>query len=90
MTREEFVEGYMTRSDMLPYTLEGEVVTYTASDGYALVRHALECHCEEDGCEGWAMIPDGSQNWHKFQNGLTDMSFEEATRADMAIKRARA
>jgi hypothetical protein len=30
-----------------------------------------------------AMIPHGSQNWHKFQNDLTDMTGEEAMQADL-------
>lgn len=84
MTREEFVEGYMTRSDLLPYSLEGEVVTFAMEDGGPWVQHALECRCEEPTCEGWAMVHDGGQNWHKFQNGLTDMSYQEACAADRA------
>lgn len=84
MTREEFVEGYMSRSELLPYTLDGELVTYSQGD-YRWVQHALECRCEEAECEGWAMIQVGAQNWHKFQNGLTDMTGEEAMDADIAV-----
>lgn len=86
MDRAEFVEGYMTRSGLLPYTLDGEIVTYLMDDGEAWIQHALECHCAEDGCEGWAMIPHGSHHWHKFQNGLTDMDGSEAMEADNQVR----
>lgn len=84
--RQEFVDHYMTRSALTPYTLEGERVSYTFSDGTPMVQYALECRCEYDDCEGWAMVSEESQNWHRSQNGLTDMTAKEAIAADMAIR----
>lgn len=89
MDRSEFVEGYMTRSGLLPYSLDGERVVFVMESGGEWVQLALPCNCDEEGCGGWAMIQDGQQNWHRFQNGLTDMSFEEACNADDAIQEAR-
>ena len=97
MDRAEFVEGYMSRSGLLPYTLEGEIVSYPMDNGECWVLHALECHCDEDGCEGWAMSPHGSawaggarrnRHWHKFQNGLTDLDGFAAMEADHQVKLA--
>lgn len=89
LTREQFVERYMTASKLTPYTMDGEVVSFAMDNGETWTQHALECRCGEDDCGGWAMIQDGGQNWHKFQNGLTDMTFEEATAADRAVMQRR-
>tara|TARA_Y100001947_G_C10336377_1_gene303204 strand:+ start:470 stop:754 length:285 start_codon:yes stop_codon:yes gene_type:complete len=89
MTREEFVDSWMGLSGFTDYSLDGEVVTLKLDDGGTWTKHALECHCGEEGCNGWAMIPDGNQNFHKYQNGLTDMTYQEACAADAVIHKAR-
>lgn len=77
MTREEFITGYMARSGM--------PAKWRTPDGYAcpvsnepgldhlppLTRVALECHCGEEGCEGWAMIPGDAESIavHRWRNG---------------------
>lgn len=88
MTREEFVESWTSNSGLPNYTLDGELVTISLGNGETWRKHALECHCGEEGCNGWAMVSDGNQNFHKFQNGLTDMTFQEACAADAAIDEA--
>lgn len=51
MTRDEFIDGYLARSDF---------TQYRTPDGYAIDGHggavALPCECGEEGCDGWAMI----------------------------------
>jgi hypothetical protein len=86
-TRADFVRRYMADSGIANYILAGETVLIPMSDDSKLwVKHALECRCGEHGCQGWAMIPNGSQNVHKSQNGLTTMTFEEACSADDAAR----
>jgi hypothetical protein len=80
MERAEFIERYMSGSRVTDYTVKGEIVTIT---GWDWPMYALPCKCGEEGCEGWAMVPHGSQHWHKFQNELTDMTGEEAMQADL-------
>ena len=83
MTREDFVEGYMSRSKKMPYTLDGESVVYEMNYGAGpWVQYALECACGEDGCEGWAMVPAVGRGWHEFQNGR--MTYEEGCAVDDA------
>lgn len=52
MTRDEFIDGYMTRSGIDP--------NLRLPDGYDvpgyIPRIALPCACGEEQCEGWAMI----------------------------------
>lgn len=86
LSQAEFVKGYMTRSGMIEYTLEGDEVKYIYPDGSVFKNYALECKCGEEGCDGWAMVTAQSPNWHKFKNGLTEMTCEEAIRADMELR----
>lgn len=86
LAQAEFVKGYMTRSGMIDYTLEGDEVKYIYPDGSVFKNYALECKCDDEECTGWAMISAQSVNWHKFQNGLTEMTYEEAIRADMELR----
>ncbi len=52
----EFVDGYMSRSGLSPYSLDGDRVTHITASGYRFERIATKCDCDEDVCEGWAMI----------------------------------
>lgn len=51
MTRREFIDGYVLRSD---------IALYATEDGFHIPGMdpwiALPCTCDEEGCEGWAMI----------------------------------
>lgn len=78
MTREEFVDGYMARSGVKDWQLEGEIVHFAGAE-----RYVLPCRCDDEMCEGWAMVPPSTRGWHLFQN--TDgMSIEEANALDRA------
>jgi hypothetical protein len=61
MTREEFIDGYITRSELQKYrTVDG-----WAHNGSTHV--ALPCQCGEDGCDGWAMVSSchaDDVEWH--------------------------
>ncbi len=57
MTREEFVAGYMERSGVTDWRIDGEVVTFAGR----FKRLAIPCECGEDGCEGWAMVREGER-----------------------------
>ena len=81
MTREEFVAGYMGRSGITDYRIDGETVWMGDWPQYA-----LECDCEEEGCDGWAMIPLTARGWHEFQNGR--MTYDEGVVADHAAREA--
>ena len=52
MTRDEFIDGYMQRSNLDP--------ALRLDDGYDvpgyIPRIALPCSCGGEECEGWAMI----------------------------------
>ena len=85
VNRLEFVKDYMTNSEMTPYKVDGDKVIFECEDNIVFVNYALPCNCGEEGCQGWAMISEGSQNWHKFQNNLTGMTFSEAMSADLKI-----
>ncbi len=53
MTKQEFVAGYMRRSDMPADAL--------TEDGFRIGdRHflALPCACGDEGCQGWAMVSE--------------------------------
>ena len=45
MTQQEFISGYVERSGVSVELLMAR-------------RVALPCACGEDGCEGWAMVPN--------------------------------
>jgi hypothetical protein len=66
MTLDEFIDGYMKRSNLKP--------EYRLVDGFQIPTcqptRALPCYCDEELCEGWAMVPENLVLWHKFQNGL--------------------
>lgn len=52
MTREEFIDGYVKRS---------EIEKYRTPDGYKIgerARIALPCACGDEKCDGWAMVAD--------------------------------
>lgn len=72
MTRDEFIDGYLERSG---YT------KYRTADGFQVGNTqpwlALECYCDEETCEGWAMVPQDCAAWHRFQNGLTSTLEDE-------------
>lgn len=57
MTRKEFIDAYMARSKIPEEcrTDDGFV-----RDGFR--RVALPCHCDSEGCEGWAMIRDDPED----------------------------
>lgn len=59
-TREEFIDGYMNRSD-LP-------TEYRTEDGYYIPtyqRHyALPCACDDEDCKGWAMVGEDLVDSH--------------------------
>lgn len=83
MTREEFVHGYCTRSGFPDYKLDGERVLL--GDDWEML--ALPCRCEEEGCEGWAMIPKHGRGWHLAQNREAGQgpTFAEAVAMDRAV-----
>jgi hypothetical protein len=87
MTREEFVRGYMERSGITDYRLDGERV-YEDDEYYML---ALPCKCGEDECQGWAMIPPSSREWHLWNenggDGTRAKTGTEAMKMDMAFRR---
>lgn len=83
MTREDFVAGYMARSRVTGWHLEGDLVRL--SDGWKM--YALPCRCGEDGCKGWAMVPPVGRGWHLFQN-TDDVSYEEGQAIDDAAMEA--
>ncbi len=59
MTRNEFIEGYMRRSDL--------DLTYRTDDGFRIDGYrcyALPCACGEDMCEGWAMVSEEAVETH--------------------------
>lgn len=84
MTRDEFIHQYWRASDMEPDRIEGERQIW--NDG--AVWLALQCRCGEDGCEGWAMVPQETQGWHLFQNASPGEgpSYEEAIAMDRATR----
>jgi hypothetical protein len=86
MTREDFVRTYMSRSGMSDYRLDGERVIHAGG----WVQLALPCSCGEDGCEGWAMVPPNSREWHLWQNGIDGAlaTGQEAMAADVAYMRS--
>lgn len=51
MTKDEFIDGYLSRSGLQQYR---------TPDGYLIPgvpeRIALPCECGEDCCEGWQMV----------------------------------
>jgi hypothetical protein len=49
MTKQEFIDGYCARTN-IPW------------ERLSLRRVALPCGCGEEGCEGWAMIPNDPQS----------------------------
>lgn len=51
MSREEFIAGYCDRSGIAP-----ERRTATGFRIGERERVAVPCACEEEGCEGWAMV----------------------------------
>ena len=61
MTRNEFIDGYIERSELDP--------AYRTEDGFlvpgAQRRIALPCACGELICEGWAMVPEEGQKDHE-------------------------
>lgn len=65
MTRDEFIDSYLTQSNALKLR---------TPDGYQVGNRkfvALECHCGEEMCRGWAMVradPDEIE-WHQKRNG---------------------
>jgi hypothetical protein len=83
MTREEFVQGYMARSKMTGWRLEGDLVHI--SENWKM--YALPCRCGEDGCEGWAMVTPTMRGWHLYQN-TDDVSLEEGEAMDEAAMEA--
>jgi len=53
ITRDDFIRYYMARSRI--------DIKCKTKDGFKsgnLIRHAVECFCGEEGCEGWKMISD--------------------------------
>lgn len=55
MTKDEFIDGYLSRSGITQYrTPDG----YDIPDAGGAV--ALPCVCGEENCDGWAMIPNHS------------------------------
>ena len=56
MDRAEFIEGYMSRSGLLPYSVDGKRVTHVTASGYRFERIVSKCDCDEQECKGWAML----------------------------------
>lgn len=46
MSKDEFIEGYCTRSG----------ITWEWLSGPEGMRVALPCACSDEGCQGWAMV----------------------------------
>ena len=49
MTQTEFINQYCEKSNVTEKELND------------LGQFAMPCHCEDAGCEGWAMIRDGKE-----------------------------
>jgi len=64
MTRDEFIDGYLGRS---------QLEKYRTSDGFHVPRsqrrYALPCHCGEEVCKGWAMIIEELIEEHMQRDG---------------------
>jgi hypothetical protein len=74
MTREQFIEGYVARSG---------IAEHRTADGYSMCGRetfALPCQCDEEGCEGWAMVRAEGVRWHLYQN--TEAQIEDPTRIE--------
>ena len=76
MTREEFVAGYMARSEIADWKLDGDLVTFAGCQNYA-----LPCRCGEKGCAGWAMVPLTGRGWHLYRN-TDDVTYAQAAAID--------
>lgn len=75
--REAFIHRYMANGGITDYRIDDDKVHFLGRTQYA-----LPCACEEEGCDGWAMIPADSKGWHEFQNGR--MTYEDAMALDHA------
>ena len=62
MTKDEFIDGYVERSNISAYRTDYGFFLPGSQPTYAKV-----CHCEEEGCLGWAMIPKDGLEWHRIQ-----------------------
>lgn len=51
LTRKEFVQGYAERSGL---DAKWATLGFIEDDGRYLL--ALPCACDDDGCQGWAML----------------------------------
>lgn len=70
LTRNEFIDGYLSRSNLS---------RYRTTDGYQINKYrrfALPCSCGEEGCEGWAMIPESTVKWHAFKEAKEVLGLE--------------
>ena len=59
ITKDEFIEGYVARSNAKGMNLK------RTPDGYSLAgleRLAMPCRCGDDACEGWQMMSRESIN----------------------------
>ncbi|HWE75049.1 MAG TPA: hypothetical protein VG328_17950 [Stellaceae bacterium] len=57
MTRDEFIDGFMKRSNIDP--------AMRTDEGFFLGKYeriALPCHCGEPECDGWAMVPKDAES----------------------------
>jgi hypothetical protein len=72
MTRDEFIDAYMANRKLPREWRTG--AGYTEPDGWK--RVAMECHCDSESCNGWAMIDDN-------ERALKDHLELEAMRLDV-------
>lgn len=65
-TRDEFIDGYMQRSDI--DAKHRTSVGFTVDDRQYV---AVSCDCGEDSCDGWAMLEEKHLPWHlgRFMRG---------------------
>jgi hypothetical protein len=86
ITREQFIAAYLERSEITDAKVDGEKV-YLFGDSLG-PSYALRCRCEEQGCEGWAMIPASCRGWHLFRNADDNErpTYEDACAMDAATR----
>jgi hypothetical protein len=56
MTRDEFIDGYVSRSNKNYLGLERTPDGYRWGHGPNQRKVALPCACGDDKCQGWAMV----------------------------------
>jgi hypothetical protein len=57
MTKDEFIDSYMKRSDLNK--------TYRTQEGFKIGEYgsvALPCFCGDPICDGWAMVSDNPES----------------------------